>query len=162
MKTIFLIRHAKSSWDNQLLKDHQRPLNKRGLSDAPIMGERLKKEYPPPEKIISSSAQRAKETAEIIRGIWFPNKTIEFTDLLYDQPTSKILSIIQNNQKELNSIALIFHNPTVTHLGNLLGSLSISNIPTCGVLALSCPEKNWCSVEIGNCELINFDYPKKL
>ena len=69
MKTIFLIRHAKSSWDNQLIKDHQRPLNKRGLSDAPIMGERLKKEYPPPEKIISSSAQRAKETAEIIKSI---------------------------------------------------------------------------------------------
>ena len=162
MKTIFLIRHAKSSWDNQLLKDHQRPLNKRGLSDAPLMGERLKKQYHPPEKIISSSAQRAKETAEIIKGIWFPQKTIEFTDLLYEQPTSSILTIIQKNQKELNSIALFLHNPTVTHLGNLLASLSISNIPTCGVLALSCQEKNWRSVEIGSCELVNFDYPKKI
>jgi phosphohistidine phosphatase len=162
MKTIFLIRHAKSSWDNNLLKDHQRPLNKKGLSDAPIMGERLKQEFSPPERIICSSAQRAKETAEIIKGIWFPQKTIEFTDLLYEQQTSNILSIIQKNQKELNSLALFFHNPTITHLGNLLASLSLSNIPTCGALTLSCKEYNWAKVEIGNCGLVSFNYPKKI
>jgi phosphohistidine phosphatase len=162
MKTIFLIRHAKSSWNNHLLEDHQRPLNKRGLSDAPMMGELLKKEFPPPEKIICSTAHRAKETAEIIKGVWFPKKTIDFMDLLYEQPASNILSLIQNIQKEINSLALFFHNPTITYLGNLLASLSISNIPTCGVLILSCKEKNWGSVEVGNCELISFNYPKEI
>ncbi|MBT3667709.1 MAG: histidine phosphatase family protein [Opitutae bacterium] len=161
MKTIFLVRHAKSSWNNKFLKDQERPLNKRGLKDAEIMGERLKQNFRCPEKIICSSAQRAKETTEIIKQIWFPKKSIEFTNMLYEQPASNILSVIQNSHSELNSIALFFHNPAITYLGNLLTSLSIPNVPTCGVLTLSCKVNDWKSIEIGTCEMLDFNFPKR-
>jgi phosphohistidine phosphatase len=161
MKTIYLIRHAKSSWDNNLLNDHERPLNNRGLKDAKIIGERLLQNSKCPEKVICSTAQRAKETTKIISQIWFPKKTIEFTDLLYEKSASNILDIIQNNPSELNSIALFFHNPAITYLGNLLASITIPNVPTCGVLKLSSRVSDWRLVEIGSCALLDFDFPKK-
>lgn len=161
MKTIFLIRHAKSSWKNQFLEDHERPLNKRGLSDAPRMGEKLRQSYPAPEKILCSNALRAQETAKIIQKIWFPKKTIDFSTKLYEQPTSNILKVINESSNNLDSLALFFHNPTITHLANLLASLDIHNVPTCGVVTLSCLASNWKSVEVGKCHLVDFDYPKK-
>ena len=161
MKSIYLIRHAKSSWENPKLSDHQRPLNKRGLRDAPIMGQKLKNLYLPPDKIICSSAKRAKQTAELIEKKWLSSKSIESSDLLYEQPISSILNLIQSNPEDFNSLALVFHNPTVTQITNLLCSSSFQDVPTCSVLVISCNKKKWSSVDIGTCNLVNFEYPKK-
>jgi len=76
MKIMFLIRHAKSSWKNEQIKDHERKLNKRGLRDASIMGEKLNTLHPAPEKILCSTAIRAKETVQFIKEKWFPLKKI--------------------------------------------------------------------------------------
>ncbi len=161
MKTIFLIRHAKSSWGNDRILDHERILNQRGLIDAPAMGEKLKSLYEEPDKIICSTAQRAKKTADLIGQIWFPKKNIEFMKRLYESYPSDVLKILNAISPDINSIALIFHNPTVTDLANMLGILDLPDIPTCGVIVLKYNKKEWQSLEIGNCELVNFDYPKK-
>ena len=161
MKTIYLIRHAKSSWKDSLLSDHERPLNQRGLHDAPLMGQKLKNLFKSPEKIICSSANRTLQTASLIGEIWFPSTPIEKTDLLYQQPTSVVLDLIQSSPSKIKSLAIIFHNPTITHLTNLLCSTSLFDLPTCSVVVASCDSKNWNSVNIGKCNLEHFDYPKK-
>ena len=162
MKTIFLIRHAKSSWGNDQVTDHDRILNERGLRDAPLMGEKLKSSFMKPEKIICSTAQRAKETAHLIGQKWFPEGKIEFMQRLYESYPSDVLNILNSIPQDIQSVALFFHNPTITLLANMLGILDLPNIPTCGVVVLHCDKKDWQSVEIGNCSLENFEYPKKI
>ncbi len=162
MKTIFLIRHAKSSWDNQQIEDHERTLNKRGLSDAPRMGEKLNMLYPAPEKIICSTAIRAKETASLMKDRWFPLVKIDYTRQLYEAPTSGILTLIQSIPTQINSIALFFHNPTVTHLASVLGSISIMEMPTCSAVILTSEQEDWQSIEVGSCKLVDFEYPNKI
>lgn len=161
MKTLFLIRHAKSSWNNQLLDDHERPLNRRGSKDAPKMGKLLKASYAAPEKILCSTALRAKQTACAIQLKWFPQQKVEFNVQLYEETTSMILNIIQSTDQKINRLALFFHNPSITHLTGLLTSSSFPNIPTCGVTVLECAIKNWKLLEVGSCSLLNFEYPKK-
>ena len=161
MKIMFLIRHAKSSWENEQIKDHERKLNKRGLRDASIMGEKLNTLHPAPEKILCSTAIRAKETVEFIKEKWFPLKKVDYTRQLYEGPTSVILNSIQSIPSSINSIALFFHNPMITHLANLLDSNSIINIPTCGVVIMTSEKKDWQSIEVGSGKLVGFEYPKK-
>ena len=107
MKTLFLIRHAKSSWDNQLVNDHERPLNKRGIEDAPKMGDLLKASYATPEKILCSTALRAKQTASAIQAKWFPQQKVEFNVQLYEETASTILDIVHSTNQKINSIALL-------------------------------------------------------
>ena len=161
MKIIFLIRHAKSSWENEQIKDHERPLNKKGLRDGSIMGEKLNILYPAPEKILCSTAIRARETVKLIKEKWFPLKQVDYSRQLYEGPTSVILDSIQSIPSNINSIALFFHNPMISHLANLLGSISNINIPTCGVLMMTSEKKDWPSIEVGGCKLVGYEYPKK-
>lgn len=161
MKKLFLIRHAKSSWDNSQIQDHERILNPRGLQDAPNMGKKLKALYPSPEKIISSTACRAQETIALIKAQWCPLQGVEYDKLLYEGSVSTILDKIQTFPTTISSVALVFHNPTITHLANLLGSSSIPSIPTCGVVILSCKHEKWNFLEVGSCEIENFECPKK-
>ena len=114
MKNLFLIRHAKSSWDNSQIQDHERTLNARGLQDAPNMGKTLKALYASPEKIISSTACRAKETIALIKAQWCPLQRVEYDKLLYEGSASTILDKIQTFPSEISSVALVFHNPTIT------------------------------------------------
>jgi phosphohistidine phosphatase len=161
MKTLFLIRHADSTWNDQLLNDHERPLNKRGIEDAPKMGELLNANYAAPEKILCSTALRAKQTANAIQAKWFPQQKVEFNVQLYEETTSTILDIIHSTNQKINRIALFFHNPSITYLTNILTSLSIPDIPTCGVAILESEVKNWKHLEVGSCNLLNFEYPEK-
>ena len=162
MKNLFLIRHAKSSWESSQIEDHERTLNARGLKDAPNMGKTLKALYPSsPQKIISSTACRAKETIALIKAQWCPLQSVEYDKLLYEGSPSTILDKIQRFPTEISSVALVFHNPMVTHLANLLGSSSILSIPTCGVVILSSKNEKWNLLEVGSCVIENFEYPKK-
>ena len=161
MKNLFLIRHAKSSWESSQIEDHERTLNARGLKDASNMGKTLKARYTSPQKIISSTACRAKETIALIKAQWCPLQSVEYDKLLYEGSPSTILDKIQRFPPEISSVALVFHNPMVTHLANLLGSSSILSIPTCGVVILSSKNEKWNLLEVGSCVVENFEYPKK-
>tara|TARA_B100001057_G_scaffold208743_1_gene209425 strand:- start:12119 stop:12619 length:501 start_codon:yes stop_codon:yes gene_type:complete len=161
MKTLFLIRHAKSSWGNSDLKDEERPLNERGKRDAPSMARRMAENWPNPDKIICSHARRAQETASIMSEFWWKEQLIEINKELYHGTASSILELVSGTTNQFNSLVLVFHNPTITYLSNILAQLSIPNVPTCGIVILKAKVDTWDQLQPGTCELLDFEYPKK-
>jgi phosphohistidine phosphatase len=123
MKTLLLLRHAKSSWKHADLEDHDRPLNKRGKRDAPRMGQLLKDEQLLPEFIASSSARRARSTAEhVIRESGYRGET-RITGELYDAPRDKLREFVAGLPEPVARVLLIGHNPGLEELlESLLGS----------------------------------------
>jgi len=142
MKTLYLVRHAKSYWGDQSLKDFDRPLNKRGQRDAPFIGNMLKEKKLEAELVISSPAKRAKKTAqEIAEKLGYPEKRILFNEELYEASLNDILELIKNIDEKYSVVMIFGHNPGLTLLNNNISNLYIDNIPTCGVVALSTDSK---------------------
>jgi len=160
MKIIYLVRHAKSYWGDQSLSDFDRPLNKRGKSDAPFMGNILNKKKVLPEVIISSPAKRAKKTAIAIADIIaYPEKEIVFNNELYEASVNTILRILNKVDEKYQSLMLFAHNPGLTLLNNNISNDYIDNIPTCGVVALEFNGK-WSGLDKDVCNQLFFEYPK--
>ncbi len=163
MKNIILIRHAKSSWKNLELADHDRPLNKRGKRDAPLMGEHLKQKAIKPDLILSSPAKRAMKTAGIIsKNIGFPINQIEEREEIYGASHSTLTAIIQQIEDRFETVILFGHNPALTQLTLFLTHHSIDNIPTCGVVSVTFEILNWEEVSEGKGNVDFFEYPKKI
>lgn len=116
MKTLFLMRHAKSSWKDESLDDHDRPLNKRGKRDAPRMGAALREFQLIPDFIICSSARRARKTAECVAFAADFRGETRITAELYMASPDKILQILAQTPEPFNSILLICHNPSLEEL----------------------------------------------
>ena len=117
MKTIYLARHAKSSWNMGMTRDFDRPLNKRGETDAIKMAKELQRLSWLPEKIISSPAQRAKQTCLAYCDILeYPVNEIEWNPDIYEAYTVTLLQILSNLEESTNSIMLIGHNPAMEDL----------------------------------------------
>jgi phosphohistidine phosphatase len=160
VKTLILVRHAKSSWKHPDLPDRLRPLNKRGQRDAPMMGERLAKREIEPDLIVSSPATRAILTAETIaREIDYPEEDIRADERLYGASSFELIKIIQELGDHLDHVMLLGHNPGLTDLANDLGC-DIDNIPTCGVVELEFDIDSWATVGDVDPTHIDFDYPK--
>lgn len=162
MKTFFLIRHAKSSWDHPELSDFDRPLNKRGNRDAPKMGRQLLELKVVPDLIISSSANRAKTTASIIaKEIGYQEENILLEEDLYHASTFDIKSVIQSVSDEHNTIFVFGHNPGFTDLANQFNPKDyIPNVPTCGIVTIQSKATTWKEVNTENSKAIAFIYPK--
>jgi phosphohistidine phosphatase len=163
MKRLFLVRHAKSSWDDPSLDDMDRPLNNRGKKNAPEMGLRLRKQGIIPDLLISSPANRAFATAKKISDeIGYPKKKIVVDDRLYHGSSNSMISIIQSQKNKISSIMLFGHNPGFTDFANMLCGINIYNIPTAGIVAIDFSIDNWSEADYKIGELVFFDYPKKL
>ncbi len=161
MKTLYLVRHAKSSWEDPALTDIERPLNKRGIKDAPKMGKVLKKADLKPDCIITSHARRALETAEIIADkIGFPIKKVKVVEKLYLASTCDFFERISKLDDKLNTVVIVGHNPGLTSLANQLSNASIDNIPTCGIFVVKFDLKHWRKVSPRSGGFVSFDYPK--
>lgn len=163
MKTLTLVRHAKSSWSDSSLSDRQRPLNKRGKRDAPIMGERILKHGIRPSLIIASPAKRAWTTAKIIaKAISYPREFLQREDDLYLASRDEILDVIKAQDSEFHSLMVVGHNPGMTSVANFLSPGLTHNLPTAGVVAVQFDSKDWNLFERPDFELIVHDYPKKM
>ena len=161
MKKIFLIRHAKSSWKDTTCKDLERPLNERGRRNAPMLAKRAAKKWAAPMKIFCSPAKRAVETAEYMKTHWWKNDFCLKTSL-YEKSTEFIFELLKENKDEIDSVAYIFHNPSITSLSNLLLGNQVNHIPTCGIIVLGLPKHSWKDITPLSCKLLEFDYPKKV
>lgn len=162
MKRLYLIRHAKSSWEDSDLSDIERPLNTRGKRDAPFMGKHLKEMKVSPDLIVSSPAKRALKTAKIIaKEIGFPKKDIETDESIYLASVSTLLHVIQNIEGSYQQVMLFGHNPGFTELAEYLTNQQFDNIPTCGIVCMDFDIKSWKEVGEGKGMLVSFDYPKK-
>lgn len=162
MKTLYIVRHAKSSWDDLTLDDFDRPLNKRGKHDAPLMGNLLNKMGVDPELMLSSPAKRAKATAiAIAEQLDKPKKDIVFNEDIYHASASELIRIISKTDKHINSLMLFGHNPGLTFLANRFFPAIIDNIPTTGVVAVELSIESWSEIEEAEGRLVFFEYPKK-
>jgi len=161
MKTLYLIRHAKSSWADPSLTDFERPLNKRGKRDAPFMGQCLKALSVPLDLMVSSSARRARKTARIIaREIGYDKKAIDYRDEIYGADLDRLLTTIRDTGPLVNALALVGHNFEITDCAEWLTGETIVNIPTCGIVAIAFKKELWEGIDRQDGRLIFFDYPK--
>ena len=160
MKTLILIRHAKSDWSDFSARDFDRELNARGKRDAPVMGQRLAARDIQPDAFIVSTACRAKATARLMApALGFSFEDIDWRDELYMASPSTMKSVIRQTADHVQSLALLAHNPGITELACQLANTNISNVPTCGVITLELPVDHW--AELNHARLLDFDYPKK-
>lgn len=162
MKTLTLVRHAKSSWSDTTLSDRKRPLNKRGKHDAPIMGRRIADHGIRPSLIISSPAQRAWTTAKIIAAeISYPREFLQREDSLYLASLDDFLDVLVAQETGFNSIMLVGHNPGMTDFANFLSPGLTNNLPTAGVVSVEIDQEHWNLYERPQTRLLVHDYPKK-
>lgn len=162
MKTVFLVRHAKSSWDYPSLRDIERPLNKRGLRDAPFMAKLLKKQGVEPDAIFSSPAVRALTTATFFKNeLGLEGEDIFLRDEIYEAFPQVIVQLIQTLPEKFDTIMLFGHNPTFTSVSNMFTSNYIGNVPTCGISRIEADIKNWTEFNDRNAKLVSFQYPKQ-
>lgn len=162
LRSLTLIRHAKSSWDHPGLQDFDRPLNRRGLQNAPMMGRRLAAANYRADMIISSPAKRAITTAESIAAqIGFDPDDITRNPLVYGASPGALMEVIKGIDNRIRHAVLVGHNPGITHLCNFLGDSGIDNLPTCGIARMEFDAHSWEDVSRQEGHLVEFDYPKK-
>ena len=139
-KTLTLLRHAKSSWTNAHLSDHERPLNDRGKRDAPEMAGRLLDRSCIPDMIYSSSATRALQTAAIVaETLHIKDTHIQVFDKLYLATAESIMAVIAQAEKStIEHLMVIGHNPGMETLGSYLSTEAMAQLPTAGVYQFGC------------------------
>lgn len=161
MRWLYLIRHAKSSWRHADLADFDRPLNKRGKRDAPLMGEKLLQLDCSPDKIVSSPANRAFTTAKIIaRAVDYPVAGIQTDHAIYAASVNELTLLISRFAAEHQTVCLVGHNPEITNLSNYLTDEYIDNIPTCGIVYIELDINNWQEITQGCASRLFFITPK--
>jgi len=161
MKTLFLVRHAKSSRDDPTLPDRERPLNERGLHDAPVMGKRLAGRHAKPDLIMSSPARRALATAHLFADeIGYQHEKILVDERLYASSEENLLAVVRALDKTLEHVMLVGHNPEFTDLAHRLSS-GIVDMPTCAVAEFRYDIQSWPQVGEVTPSKVRLDTPKK-
>lgn len=161
MKELILVRHAKSSWNNPGLSDHDRPLNNRGKRDAPVMAQYLFEDLDKVDAIISSTAVRAKLTAKHFQKVF--EDSLEFVDStedLYHASSDDILEVVSAIADQHNRVLIFGHNPGFTSFANLYAKEYIDNVPTCGIVGIRFNASQWSDVTKYNGIVTFFFYPK--
>jgi phosphohistidine phosphatase len=165
MKTLIVVRHAKSSWDDPELSDFNRPLNERGEKDAPRMAKRFKEKDITVNGMVSSPAVRALTTCRVFANVLgFPEKQIQTVKDIYHAGDEMILNVVRGlkDHPVENEVVMIFgHNPGLTEFVNNLVDEDIDNVPTTGVVCCRLKINLWKEAKWGCGEMVFFDFPKK-
>ncbi|MEM6724191.1 MAG: histidine phosphatase family protein [Bacteroidota bacterium] len=162
MKTLFLIRHAKSSWADPSLTDKKRPLNKRGRRDAPFMAKLMIEKKIKADLILSSPAVRALTTAQhFAQAQGIPLSKIDVRDLIYASFVNDLVRMVQGLDDAHSIVFLFGHNPEFTSFANRFSDQYIDNVPTCGIVGIQGEIDSWSQFDRNTCQLIGFDYPKR-
>ncbi len=160
MKNLYLIRHAKSDWSDESKSDFERGLNKRGQRAIYTMADALKKKKVMPDLILSSSATRAKLTAEgLAKEIGYSGK-IKYLDALYMAEPLDVISMLKEIKDTYHHLFIVGHNPETTEFTNLMLDQYIENVPTLGIVAFELPIKSWNRFKAQKVKLNFFIYPK--
>ncbi len=161
MKTLLIIRHAKSSWELNTINDFERTLNERGKKEGPIMAQRLLDKEIFIDAFVSSPAKRAKKTAELFCKAYNKNKEdIILISPLYHATPEIFFEVVERLDEEFNTVAIFSHNPGITEFVNELAEdVMIDNMPTCSVFAVKINVAKWKDFTKAKKELLFFDYP---
>ncbi|RSK37246.1 SixA phosphatase family protein [Hymenobacter metallilatus] len=161
MKTLYLMRHAKSSWSFDGLSDKQRPLNDRGRDDAPLMGQALAKRAITLDLLVASPAVRAMSTAALVaQELEYPSDKIEVVEAIYEATVPDLLAVVRALPDAADSVLLVGHNNTLTEFANLLSPSEIPDMPTAAIVCLKFSTDSWKQVDRANAEYYFFDKPK--
>jgi phosphohistidine phosphatase len=161
MKTLILVRHAKSSWGDFTLPDFERPLNERGKHDAPMMAKRLQDKGVKIDALVSSPAKRAKRTAQAFAEVLGINKEqIIFREELYMAGVEEFYKVIEQLDESIKNVAIFSHNPGITVFANMLQVAEIDEMPTCSLFAITTSSEKWSKFRQSKKEFWFFDFPK--
>jgi phosphohistidine phosphatase len=158
-RTIILMRHAKANWPSPMQSDFDRTLHTRGLHDAPMMGQRLAKRGMEVNAIISSTAVRAKQTAELVAQA-LSQKIIEYKPELYHASPSTISEVIYSLDKNLQTVLIVCHNPGITDWVNQQCGVITGNMPAASFAAFTFESDYWHNFDAASKKLLFFDFPK--
>ena len=163
MKQLIFVRHAKSDWGNEFLKDIDRPLNDRGYTDAYYLSDWFLKSKPLPDQIIASTATRAMNTALIFaRAFEFNMSCFTVEKEIYESSVERLISIVREQNDAKNRIMLFGHNPAFTNICNELSEdLFFDNVPTCGMVALNFEISSWSALDKKKGKLDFYQFPKE-
>jgi len=161
MKTLLILRHAKSSWKNNELSDHDRPLNPRGQRDAPNVGKRLRNEDLIPDVILSSTAKRACQTAEAVAEESGCVGELQLSGELYGGGPEAYLEAIRNLPSAVDCALVVGHNPDLEELVEILSGESV-RLPTAALAHLQLDIQGWQDLnEAEQGKLINLWTPRE-
>jgi phosphohistidine phosphatase len=161
-KVLYLMRHAESDWMHANRSDFERPLNNRGVSDAPRMGKRLKQRDVQPDILISSPARRTVQTTELLATeLGLSPESVIFDENIYEASPEDLLEAIRAIKDCFSNVILIGHNPSITWLTRALTGEYIDSMPTAGIAAIRLLSGQW--KDVGHCsaQLLDFDFPEK-
>jgi len=161
LKTIFLIRHAKSSWDSAALSDFDRPLNDRGKKDAPEMANRLLENKIRIDLFVSSPAKRARKTAAYFSKVFGKKEDkILLVPELYQADPAAFYLAISGLENKYDHVAIFSHNPGITDFANSLTDTQVDDMPTCSIFCIKVFAEKWKNFEDARKEFLFFDFPK--
>ena len=161
MKTLFILRHAKSSWENADLSDFDRPLNKRGLETAPFMGDLMKKNQFQPALILSSPAKRAEQTATLVKEAAKIDGKIQFDERIYEASPARLLEVISEQAEKSESVMLVGHNPGLEGLMKILTGES-QPMPTAALAVVDLETDKWSEITSSTGSLRALIRPKEV
>ena len=162
MKTLYLMRHAKSSWSFDDLSDEQRPLNDRGRDDAPRMGQALAARNIRLDLLLASTAVRSLTTAALVaKEIDYPHEQIEVRPEIYHAEPKTLLRVVRDSPDAAQSVLLVGHNPGISELANLLSPNHLSEeMTTSAIVCLHFQTERWADVDTQNAEFYFLDSPR--
>ena len=161
MKTLYLMRHAKSSCSFDTLKDQERPLNDRGRDDAPLMGQALAEREVELDLIVSSPAVRALSTAALVaKTLNHSPEQLRVIEAIYEADVHELLAVVHGLPDEAADVLLVGHNNTLTDFANVLSPSEIPSMPTASIVCLKFKTEHWAEVARENAEYYFFDKPK--
>jgi phosphohistidine phosphatase len=161
MKILYLMRHAKSSWDFPELSDHDRPLNPRGRKDAALMGRQLLSRDLSIDLILSSTAVRALTTATLVaKELNYDLEKLQVEAEIFKADHDGLLQIIRQVPDDIDCLMLIGHNYPISELANQLAPEDIGEMPTAAVVALRFNCRTWLDVGMAETKLLFYDSPK--
>ncbi|MCP4439983.1 MAG: histidine phosphatase family protein [Aureispira sp.] len=159
-KTLYLLRHAKSSHKEPSLVDFERPLKKKGMRDAAMMGEVLRKRGVEVDLILTSSAKRTKETVQFMTKEMAYSDKIDEEKEIYRCSPSTLLKIIGQLDDKYQSVMIVGHNPAMMEVTNQLGDTTLQKMPTCGLSAIKFETDSWAKAAKQKGDLVFYIYPK--
>lgn len=163
IKTLYVIRHAKSSWDDFTVTDFDRPLKEKGIRDAQHLFAHLANDLSGIEQIAASPAARAKQTAMLLcQVVGLPASTLSMHKILYDATVANVFSVINAFPNSLETVAIVGHNPSLTYFANHFLKKEIDNLPTAGIVKLVFSIDSWDEVRHGKVLESNTYFPKQL
>lgn len=160
MKTLYLIRHAKASWEQPELTDFERPLTALGETHAHTIAAELKNNKVKPDLIISSPALRALNTAKIMaQAVGYPEDKIKIEDIIYNGGVEELMEVIKAIKPSHKKVFFFGHNPSLTWLLHFLCEDAKMNIPTCGVIGIELGMRDWEHLTEAEGRVITFLHP---